>query len=194
VPYPRPPVTTARDRILQGAYDCVARYGMGKTTVEDAAREAGVSRATVYRQFPGGKDELLREVVAWETARFFGRLADEVQDAPTFAAMLERGLLFAHRSIGEHAVLQKVLAAEPDRLLPALTVQAGRLLHLIQGFLGPYLAEETLRPGVDVADAAEYLARLVLTYIGSPGQWDMTDPEQVAALVHTEFLAGIIEP
>ena len=186
-------MTTARDRILQGAYECVARYGMGKTTVEDAAREAGVSRATVYRQFPGGRDELLREVVAWETARFFGRLADEVHAAPSFAAMLERGLLFAHRSIGEHAVLQKVLAAEPDRLLPALTVQSARLLVLIQGFLAPYLARETLRPGVDAADAAEYLSRLVLSYIGSPGQWDMTDSEQVARLVRTEFLAGIID-
>ncbi len=43
-----------RERLLQATYDCVARWGLAKTTVEDAAREAGVSRATVYRYFPGG--------------------------------------------------------------------------------------------------------------------------------------------
>ena len=43
-----------RERLLQATYACVARWGLAKTTVEDAAREAGVSRATVYRYFPGG--------------------------------------------------------------------------------------------------------------------------------------------
>jgi hypothetical protein len=46
--------TTTRQRILEATYVCVARWGLAKTTVEDAAREAKVSRATVYRTFPGG--------------------------------------------------------------------------------------------------------------------------------------------
>jgi AcrR family transcriptional regulator len=33
-----------RERLLQATYDCVARWGLAKTTVEDAAREADVSR------------------------------------------------------------------------------------------------------------------------------------------------------
>lgn len=42
----------ARQRIVVATYACVSRRGIAKTTVEDAAREAGVSRATVYRAFP----------------------------------------------------------------------------------------------------------------------------------------------
>ena len=72
-----------RERLLQATYDCVARWGLAKTTVEDAAREAGVSRATVYRYFPGGRDELISAVVGWEFARFFLRLYEEVSDAET---------------------------------------------------------------------------------------------------------------
>ena len=56
-----------RERILQATYDCVGRWGLAKTTIEDAAREAGVSRATVYRYFPGGRDELIGAVVRWST-------------------------------------------------------------------------------------------------------------------------------
>ena len=55
-------------------------------------KESGVSRATIYRVFPGGKDQLLREVVAWEMGRFFGALAEAVVGAPDFASLVEDGL------------------------------------------------------------------------------------------------------
>src|SRR6476661_10033067 len=100
---------TARERLLEATYACVARYGLAKTTVEDVARESGLSRATLYRYFPGGKDQLLRDVIAWETGRFFGRLAEAVAGAPDFPSLLEEALLFAHRAVEEHDVLQKVL-------------------------------------------------------------------------------------
>ena len=50
-------------------------------------RGEGVRRLAchVYRVFPGGKDQLLHEVVAWEMGRFFGSLAEAVVGAPDFA-------------------------------------------------------------------------------------------------------------
>jgi AcrR family transcriptional regulator len=185
-----------RERVLAATYACVARFGMGKTTVEDVVKESGVSRASIYRLFPGGKDQLLRETVGWEMNRFFGRLAEAVYDAPDFASLLEDGLVFAHRSIQEHEVLRKVLETEPERLLPLITVEQHRVLDFITAFLLPYLEREQragrVRPGVDLEAATEYVARLVLSLIGSPGRWDMDDPEQVHALVREELLGGIL--
>jgi AcrR family transcriptional regulator len=185
-----------RERVLAATYACVARFGMGKTTVEDVVKESGVSRASIYRLFPGGKDQLLRETVGWEMNRFFGRLAEAVYDAPDFASLLEDGLVFAHRSIQEHEVLRKVLETEPERLLPLITVEQHRVLDFITAFLLPYLEREQragrVRPGVDLEAATEYVARLVLSLIGSPGRWDMDDPEQVHVLVREELLGGIL--
>lgn len=175
--------------MLEAGYACVARYGIGKTTVEDVARMARVSRATVYRYFPGGKDELVREVISWESGRFFGRLAQAVAGAPTFEALLEEALVFAHRAVEEHDVLQKILQTEPERLLPQLTVESERLLGYIRAFLIPYLGSEQLPEGWAVEDVAEYMARLVLSFIGAQGRWDLTDRAQVAELVRTELLA-----
>ena len=185
---------TVRERILEAAYECVARYGLGKTTVEDVTRAARLSRATVYRYFPGGRDQLVREVIAWETGRFFGRLAEAVAGAGDFAGLLEEALVFAHRAIEEHEVLQKILETEPERLLPQLTVQSERILVFIRGFLLPYLERERLRPGVDPAESADYVSRMLLSFTGSPGRWDLTDRAQVAELVRTELVAGILEP
>jgi AcrR family transcriptional regulator len=185
---------SVRERILEATYACVARYGLAKTTIEDAAREARLSRATVYRYFPGGRDQLLNEVIAWETARFFLRLADAVNGATDFTHLLEEALLFAHRAVEEHRVLQKILETEPGRLLPTLTVESARIRPLISAFLVPFLERERGgRPStLDTARATDYVARMVLSFIGAPGRWDLTDRDQVATLVRTELLGGVL--
>jgi len=180
-----------RERLLQATYDCVARWGLAKTTVEDAAREAGVSRATVYRYFPRGRDELISAVVGWEFARFFLRLYEEVHDAESLEEVMERGLVFAHKAVLGHEVLQRILQIEPEILLPRLTVEANETHKLVAAFLVPYLVRHGMSEGSDLERAADFLARMILSYIGSPGRWDLDDPEQVARLVRAELLAGI---
>ena len=186
-----------RGRVLKGAYECVARFGLVKTTIDDVAKESGVSRATIYRLFPGGKDQLLRETVGWEMDRFFVRLGEAVFDSPNFASLLEDALVFARRSVLDHAVLQKVLVTEPGRLLALITVEQHRVLEFITAFLVPYLEREEaagrLRAGVDRSQAADYVARMVLSLIGSPGRWDLDDRAQVRQLVREELLGGVLD-
>ena len=68
-------------RIIDGTLACLARHGTAKTTVDDIAREPGVSRATVYRAFPGGRDEILGAVVDTEMARLFCALGVRLGEA-----------------------------------------------------------------------------------------------------------------
>ncbi len=170
----------------------MARAGIAKTTVEDAAREARVSRATVYRTFPGGRQELINAVVGWATVQFFTRLYEQVHGAESLEEVMERGIMFAHRSILEHEVLQRVMQTEPDKLLPALTVESIRIRDGIAEFLVPYLVQRGVAAGVDLEEAADFLARMVLSYMSAPGRWDLDDPAQVAQLVRAELLAGVV--
>jgi AcrR family transcriptional regulator len=52
----------ARERLLDAAETCIDRFGLAKTTVEDIATAAKVSRATIYRYF-ANRDELVLAVV-----------------------------------------------------------------------------------------------------------------------------------
>ncbi len=197
VPEPEPADPLGvRERLLASTFVCVSRYGIAKTTMEDVVKESGISRATIYRQFPGGRDELLRETVGWEIGRYFIRLADHIQGADDLAHLLEDGLVFARRSLLEHELLQKILVTEPERLLGLLSTEARKTLPFIADFLMPYLARERdagrVRADVDLEAAAEYLARSVLSLIGAPGRFDLEDPEQVHDLVRTELLGGIL--
>lgn len=159
--------------------------------MDDVAREARVSRATVYRYFPGGKDQLVRDVVAWESGRFFANLAAAVAGAPDFASLVEEALLFAHRAVEGHAVLQRILSTEPELLLPQLTGQSDRLLALIEGFLLPSLRSTPRRDGVTAEQAANFIARMLLSFIGSQGGWDLTDRHEVKALA-AQLTSGVM--
>jgi AcrR family transcriptional regulator len=183
--------TDTRTRLLEATYACIVRDGLGATSLEDAARSAGVSRATLYRYFPGGRDDLLGAVITWETLRFFVRLAEAVAEAPDLEALLVNGIIFAHRSIAEHEVLQRILRTEPELLTPQLTVDAPRILHLLQTFFVGRFGDHELRDGLSPADAAEYVARMTLSFIASPGRWDLSDEDQVRRLVRSEILAGV---
>jgi len=194
---PSPPdPLTLRDRLLAATYRCVARFGLAKTTLEDVVKESGLSRATIYRQFPGGRDELLLDTIGWELANYFTALADHVRDAPDLVQLLEQGLVYAQGSVAEHVVLRKILDTEPERLLPLLTVESAKTLPFIADFLYPYLVREAgagrLRDGVDLDRSAEYLARCILSLINAPGRWDFADPAQVREVVRAELLGGIV--
>lgn len=173
----------------------MARFGLGKTTVEDVVKESGLSRASIYRYFAGGRDELLRETVAWEAGRFVGRLAEAVAGAPDLASLVDEALRFGRHAILEHEVLQKVLATEPERLLPMLTMD-DRTLRVAESFLRPYIERAVergeVRSGVDVAGAVEFVARMLLSLAGSPGGWNLDDPDQRHDLVRDHILGGIL--
>jgi AcrR family transcriptional regulator len=185
-----------RTRVLRGAFECVARYGFAKTTMEDVARAAGSSRATVYRLFPGGRDELFSAMVAWEMDRFFRDMAAAVSGAGDFAEVVERALVFAHRGIRDHAALQKVLATEPDRLLGFMTRENQRILHAVVAYLRPLLLAEAtagrVRPGVDLDEATRYVATMGLSLMSTPGRFDLEDPVARRDLVRRELLGGIL--
>src|SRR5438309_9985236 len=47
------PETGARERILEGALDMIGAAGLTALSMDELAAQAGVSRATLYRLFPG---------------------------------------------------------------------------------------------------------------------------------------------
>lgn len=180
-----------RSRIVEATYGCIATSGVAKTTVEEAARSAGVSRATVYRHFPGGREQLVQAAVVWETDRFVARLVSEVGDSSALPELLERTLMAITRLLAGHEVLQRVLATEPERLLPYLTLETSHVIGMVREFVEPYLLGRPLPPGIDVGEAADYLARVLLSVTLSPGRWDLGDPAEVSELVRVELLGAL---
>lgn len=183
-----------RTRVLAATVTCLGRYGIAKTTVDDAAREAKVSRATVYRYFPDGKEQLIAEGISWAVAEFFRDLAVAVDDTADFPTFVEQAIMHARVAVDEHVVLQKVLETEPERLLPQLTQSAPQVQAVLGSYLAEKLRDEPLVEGIDAAEAGDWLARMGLSFILAEGRWDLTDPDDVRRLVREELLVPILRP
>ena len=185
-------VGTQEQRVIDAALRCIARWGIGKTTLDDVAREASFSRATIYRLFPGGKDALLDAVSRSELDHFFTGLARRFDEATTLEDLLVGGVVYASRAFAGHEALQFVLAYEPELVLPKVAFHhADRVLSAVSAFAAPYLAPHV---GADEAPrVAEWVARLVLTYTLAPADGvDVGDEEAVRRLVRTYVLPGLV--
>lgn len=184
------PPTGVRERILEGTSRSICARGV-RASLEDIAAESGCARATIYRHFPGGRDDLLAALVRYEHARFFVRLGEAVADATTIEELVERGLVVAHRALLELEVLQIVLREQPELLEPSLVRTGPSTLALVAQFLAPFLRDLGLADDALVAEHSDYLARMVLSYISSPGRFDLASPDEVADLVRCELLGGL---
>ena len=92
-------------RVVDAAITRISRWGASKTTLEDIAREAGCSRATVYRLFPGGKDSPLRAVVMSEVSRLFDDIDLRLRGAGSLEDLLTAGVNEALLRLRSHSAL-----------------------------------------------------------------------------------------
>ena len=162
--------------------------------LEAVAREAGLSRATLYRVFPNGRDELLRTALATEVAEFWRNLANAVAEETTLEGRLTRGLIDGVLRTENHALLQRLVHQEAEEFALFLDELEPAVFTLLSAYLADLLDRfsSDLAPGVDHDEASRYLATLILSYLGSPASIDFTDEARVAHLVRTQMLGGIV--
>lgn len=181
---------TGPDTVGEAALACIARWGIGKTTLDDIAREAGISRATLYRRFPGGKESVLQHVVLGELQRFQVEVGDLLGRCADLEDLVTTGVGAALRFLAGHEGLAAVVRFEPELLLPICAFhRAAPALDAISAYVGPWLEPHI---GTSADDGARYLARVVLSYAVNPSPYvDPFDPGSMRRLARTHLLPTI---
>ena len=185
------PMGELQVRIVDAALRCIARWGLAKTTLEDVAREAGCSRATLYRTFPGGKDAVLDAVAASELRRLELAVGLAVADATDLEDALVAAVTAVARHLEAHGTFQFLLAHEPELVLPHFAFdRLDALLAQVRAFGGPVL--ERFLAADEAARTAEWVARIVISYTCSPSAGvQLTDDASVRRLVQGFVLPGL---
>ncbi|MCX4745609.1 TetR/AcrR family transcriptional regulator [Kitasatospora sp. NBC_01287] len=147
------------ERILEAAYRLLLTIGMQRITMADIARQAGVSRATLYRRWGG-----VREVLGTLTTRVWTELAESafpLGEAAHGRAHVVDGVVRLARAIRVHPLLRKIIELDPDFLTPYLLTRRGtntnHQLAMLEAGLRAGIADGSVRAG----DPA-LLARAVL--------------------------------
>lgn len=180
------------DRAIDAALACVGQWGVSKTTADDVARAAGISRATLYRLFPGGKEVLFEAVLQRELSRFFAAVAARLERADTLEDLVVEGVTAAASTLQGHEPLGYLLRHEAHLVLPAFAFhRLEPALAVATAFAAPHLRRFTVDDDAAAADA-EWLVRIVLSYAINPtAQLDLDDPSSVRRFVRTYVLPGL---
>jgi AcrR family transcriptional regulator len=180
-------------RVLAAAKSCCERWGLDKVTIEDIANVAGVSRATLYRMFPGGKDVLFEALRVHELEDFFTRLGVHLEGAVDFEDFLVRCVMHATHELRSDQHLSLMLASEPGDTLGQLTVDGlPRIIRVATIFIAPLV--DGYLPRREGARLVELLARLVISYFLAPSeQVDLGEPESARAFIQI-FILPAFQP
>jgi AcrR family transcriptional regulator len=177
-------------RAVSATLVCIARYGVGKTTIDDIAREAGCSRATLYRYF-GGKPDLIAAAVRSEAERITGAATAAAEAAVTLEDAVVAILGTAGTLVAEHDALRFVVTNEWERLLPHLTFAGGdRFLAAAGAAIAPAL--ERFLDAEHAARAGEWIARIGMSLWFAPtAPCSLTDPASLRAYVRAFVLPAV---
>jgi AcrR family transcriptional regulator len=179
-------------RIRDAALVCIGRFGLAKTTVDDIAREAGCSRATLYRYYDS-KSAIVRAAVAAELDRVTGALVDAGRAESTFPDAVVAVVVRGTREVRAHDALQFLLAHEPDAVLGHLAFIPGdRVLVAVGDAIAPAF-DRWLAPDA-CTRVGDWLARLVRAYALMPTPpVDFTDPAAARPFLTTLVVPGLAQ-
>jgi TetR/AcrR family fatty acid metabolism transcriptional regulator len=137
--------TARRAQIVAAAIDTIAELGYGQASLARIAETAGTSKGVIIYHF-GGKDELMRELVAEVVARGVAHMEPQVDAEPTGAgklrAYIESNLAFMGENRNHMVAIFEIAlnarAADGSRLYDVSVQDAGvaaleQLLAYFQG-------------------------------------------------------------
>jgi AcrR family transcriptional regulator len=183
----------AQTHFLDAAEACFERYGVGKTTMEDIARMAGVSRPTVYRHF-ADRESLILGVVMRRARSLISKVQAFIRRQDTFEDQLVEGLAFLVQTGRKDPFVR--LLVNPQHLDTAQRMlSADAIVDLTLEMWEPILASAAergeLNPALDFRAIAHWLSHVELILVG---RFDLaTDDAEVRAMLRT-FLAPAFLP
>ncbi|MEU8248021.1 TetR/AcrR family transcriptional regulator [Nonomuraea sp. NPDC048916] len=149
------------ERILDAAFTRMLAGGLRRLTVDEVAKEAGLSRITVYRRF-ARKGDLVQEVILRELRRFLRSFEQAVAPLPDMPERVVEGFAVTLRLVRGHPLLSRLLATEPETILPQLTLEAGPYLAVAREYLAAHL------DAPDAQAVAETFIRVALSFVLTP--------------------------
>jgi AcrR family transcriptional regulator len=185
-------VTTSQPRDIEAAIfaavdSCVTQWGWDKVTMDDICVTAGVSRATVYRLFPGGRDVLFEAVRLGKLEDFFTAMRAHVEGSESLEDLLVRCIVIASIELQHDEHLAMMLASVPGETLGDLTVSGlGRIVRVATAFITP-LTDEFI-PGDESVLIVDVMCRLVISYYLSPSSTIDFTNEDAARLFVQRFV------
>ncbi|MFE0170763.1 TetR/AcrR family transcriptional regulator [Streptomyces sp. NPDC059002] len=167
---PAAPADALTEQILDAAREQFTTFGLRRSTVDDVAKRARVSRVTVYRRI-GNKDALVSACLLREYRRFVAEVDEAVAPLPSMEDRIVEGFVVVLRHIREHPLIGGLMRLEPETMLPFLTLESGPAFLAMRGYLTDRLRRARRAEGRATGDptpVAELMVRITVSFLLNP--------------------------
>ncbi|WP_260860537.1 TetR/AcrR family transcriptional regulator [Mycobacterium tilburgii] len=183
------------DQILDAANECFTQLGIHRTSVQDVARMAKVSRGTIYRYFED-RDVLIEAAIEHGAQRFYREVTAAMENKTTLAEKLGAMAETHAKILLEHRTRNRLMADDSE-LMRHMVSDGDSTVRRTTKFLEPYVHDAQKRgevgTGVNVTAASEWLARIIYSFstVNQGLSFDMTKPKTVRAYVEKFAINGL---
>jgi AcrR family transcriptional regulator len=194
------PDPDTRQRVLAAALELVGRDGLARLSMDEVASAAGVSRASLYRLFPG-KAALFRELlVAFSPLETVVETVERLRDRPPEEVMPEIARVaartLAHRVGVVRTLVFEATSASEDAG-EATGYLAARGIGTLVGYLVEQMAAGRLRPMHPLLAAQSFAGPLLFHLITrgvAERQMGFTQPVEEVAVELAELWVRAMRP
>ncbi|WP_101947813.1 TetR/AcrR family transcriptional regulator [Mycobacterium sp. 3519A] len=184
-----------RDQILEAANECFAQLGIHRTSVQDVARMANVSRGTVYRYFED-RNVLIEAAIEFGAQKFYEQVAAAMAKKSTLAEKIGAMAETHAKILIDHRTRNRLMADDAE-LMRHMISDGDTAIRRSTAFLAPYVREAQERgevgASVDVTAASEWLARIIYSFstVNTGQTFDMSKPDTVRRYVEKFAINGL---
>ena len=177
-----------REKILDAAAKRVEAVGFSNTTLTSVAKSADLSRMTIYRHY-ASVEEVMQDLM---TREFNGIVEHAVFEAPGQLDSIERGqiveaVVSALDQLTRHPLFLRLLAADPELLIPYVTERHGRFQLRAQAVLEAAIKVAIEAGEVKDDDPARLAGSMILAMRG----YALTDKSRWSKRERTAMLSDL---
>jgi AcrR family transcriptional regulator len=186
-----------REEILEATHLLMAERGYAAMSMDDLAARVGVSKPTLYSQFPT-KEDLVAAMAAQILDRIFADIPDEARGRSPLAQLLDILHAIVHAQVERNTTAMQLWMPEIVEILERNPVTRDRLVdvdRVVVGLVRRAVAAGEIDPSADVASIVRIFYGLVCApSLGRTSCVEPPDPERMADTVVAIFRQGLTPP
>jgi AcrR family transcriptional regulator len=187
-----------REEILEAAHALMTEKGYAALSMDELATRVGVSKPTLYSQFPAGKDELVIAMAMQLMERVFSLLEDEAAAASPLNRLVELLRTSIRLQLEHGADAMQIWLPEVVQLLetnPESRAHLCKIDQVVVESVREALALGEIDPAMDVASVVRIFNALIVSpNVGRLSSAGAPDPVRMADTAAEVFRRGITAP